>query len=40
MRIGDLVGIIPIHSCLTANLMGKYLTLDNKLLLHMNRSGV
>jgi len=29
-HIGDLVLVFPIHSCLTANLMGRYLTLDGK----------
>ena len=28
VKIGDLLFILPIHSCLTANLMGKYYTLD------------
>ncbi len=28
VTVGDIVAIIPIHSCLTANLMGHYLTLD------------
>ncbi len=27
LHIGDVIGIIPIHSCLTANLMGSYITL-------------
>ena len=26
-KVGDLVAVLPVHSCLTANLMGKYLTL-------------
>jgi len=28
VTVGDIVAIIPVHSCLTANLMGHYLTLD------------
>jgi len=28
VQVGDLVGILPVHSCLTANLMKKYLTLQ------------
>ena len=36
IMVGDLVGIIPIHSCLTANLMGKYLTTTGKEIYHMN----
>ena len=27
-QVGDLIGILPIHSCMTANLMGSYLTLE------------
>jgi D-serine deaminase-like pyridoxal phosphate-dependent protein len=29
--IGDLVAILPVHSCLTVNLMGQYLTLDGEI---------
>ncbi len=35
VNIGDLVGIIPVHSCLTANLMKGYTTLDNKHIDHL-----
>ncbi|MCD6200742.1 MAG: alanine racemase [Bacteroidales bacterium] len=35
---GDLIYILPVHSCLTANLMGKYLTTTGKELDHMNGS--
>ena len=31
-NIGDLVEIIPVHSCLTANLMGHYLTKEGELI--------
>lgn len=31
-KVGDLVEIIPVHSCLTANLMGHYLTTDGELI--------
>ncbi len=31
-KVGDLVGIIPVHSCLTANLMGRYLTLNGEMI--------
>ncbi|MCF7793057.1 MAG: alanine racemase [Candidatus Cloacimonetes bacterium] len=34
-KIGDVVGILPIHSCLTANLMGKYITLEGEEIHHM-----
>lgn len=30
IKIGDLLYILPIHSCLTANLMSKYYTLEGK----------
>lgn len=30
IKIGDVVGILPVHSCLTANLMKTYLTLDDQ----------
>lgn len=32
LKIGDLLGILPIHSCLTANLMKKYQTIDGEIL--------
>ena len=38
IKPGDLLGIIPVHSCLTANLMKGYLTLDNKMIDHMSRT--
>lgn len=31
-EVGDLVEIIPVHSCLTANLMGHFLTTDGELI--------
>lgn len=30
IKIGDLIGILPVHSCLTANLMREYITLDGE----------
>ncbi|MEL7144779.1 MAG: alanine racemase [Bacteroidota bacterium] len=36
IRVGDILGVIPVHSCLTANLMGKYLTTTGKEIHHMN----
>ena len=30
--IGDLIGIIPVHSCLTANLMANYLSIDDEII--------
>ena len=31
-NVGDLVEIVPIHSCLTANLMGHYITTEGELI--------
>ena len=36
IKPGDLLGIIPVHSCLTANLMKGYLTLDGEKIDHLN----
>lgn len=30
VKRGDVIGILPVHSCLTANLMRKYITLDGE----------
>ncbi len=30
IKIGDVLGVLPVHSCLTANLMKGYLTLDGE----------
>ena len=38
IKIGDLVGIIPVHSCLTANLMRTYLSTDNQKIDHISGS--
>lgn len=35
LQVGDVIGILPIHSCLTANLMGKYLTFEGEQFEHM-----
>jgi len=35
IQIGDVLGILPIHSCLTANLMKSYTILDGKQVSHM-----
>lgn len=37
-KIGDVMGVLPVHSCLTADLMKGYLTTDGEYLEHM--SGV
>jgi D-serine deaminase-like pyridoxal phosphate-dependent protein len=36
LSIGDIVGILPVHSCMTADLMGEYLTLDGQVIDHMS----
>jgi len=35
ISVGDVVGVLPVHSCLTANLMKFYITLDGKVLEQM-----
>jgi len=37
-QIGDLIGILPVHSCLTANLMGKFLTLGGDFIYQMDEN--
>ncbi len=32
IRIGDILGILPVHSCLTANLMKGYVTLEGEVI--------
>jgi D-serine deaminase-like pyridoxal phosphate-dependent protein len=32
VQVGDLIGVVPIHSCLTANLLKRYRSLDGDLL--------
>lgn len=36
VKTGDLLGIIPVHSCLTANLMGQYIDLKGNVIDHMS----
>lgn len=38
LRVGDVVGILPIHSCLTANLMKRYHTFDGQIFEHLERN--
>ncbi|HAA11370.1 MAG TPA: hypothetical protein DCE41_06555 [Cytophagales bacterium] len=35
IAIGDWIGILPVHSCLTADLMGHYKTLDGEPVDHL-----
>jgi D-serine deaminase-like pyridoxal phosphate-dependent protein len=30
VKSGDILGILPVHSCLTANLMKSYMTLEGE----------
>lgn len=34
VQVGDLLGILPVHSCMTADCMGEYLSLDGKKIDH------
>ena len=36
IQVGDLVGILPVHSCLTANLMKEYLSIDDEIIDHLS----
>ena len=36
IKVGDLIGVLPIHSCMTADLMGEYWTLEGERLDHMS----
>ena len=36
LKPGELVAVLPVHSCLTANLMRKYFTLDGEIIETMN----
>jgi D-serine deaminase-like pyridoxal phosphate-dependent protein len=38
VKIGDVLGILPIHSCMTADCMGEYMTLDGKMVDHAEGS--
>jgi D-serine deaminase-like pyridoxal phosphate-dependent protein len=34
VQVGDLLGILPVHSCMTADCMGSYLSLDGQVVDH------
>lgn len=34
-KIGEVIGVLPVHSCLTANLMRKYFTLEGEVIDHI-----
>lgn len=40
LNVGDFVYILPIHSCLTADLMGSYLTTDGKRITHLSEKKI
>lgn len=35
VKVGDLIPVIPIHSCLTADVMGKYQALSGEKIDHL-----
>uniref|UniRef100_UPI0040470B19 alanine racemase n=1 Tax=Roseivirga sp. TaxID=1964215 RepID=UPI0040470B19 len=37
IEVGDVLAILPIHSCLTANLMKSYLTFDGQVINHLEK---
>jgi D-serine deaminase-like pyridoxal phosphate-dependent protein len=39
VRVGDFIGILPIHSCLTVNLMREFYTLDGERIATLNSVG-
>ncbi len=40
IEIGELIGIIPVHSCLTANLMKEYLSTDDDVIDHLSGNNI
>jgi D-serine deaminase-like pyridoxal phosphate-dependent protein len=38
VKVGDLLGILPVHSCMTADCMGEYMTLDGNMVDHAEGS--
>ncbi|MCE7055546.1 alanine racemase [Algoriphagus sp. AGSA1] len=39
VKVGDILGILPVHSCMTADAMGEYMTLDGKMVDHAEGSA-
>jgi D-serine deaminase-like pyridoxal phosphate-dependent protein len=39
VKVGDLLGILPVHSCMTADCMGEYLSLDGRWIDHCEGQG-
>jgi D-serine deaminase-like pyridoxal phosphate-dependent protein len=38
VKVGDLLGILPVHSCMTADCMGEYMSLDGRKIDHCEGS--
>ena len=36
-KVGDVIGVLPVHSCMTADCLGEYLTLKGKTLDHYSK---
>jgi len=36
LNVGDIIGVLPVHSCMTADIMGQYSTFDGRLIDHMS----
>jgi D-serine deaminase-like pyridoxal phosphate-dependent protein len=39
IKVGDVLGVLPVHACMTADAMGEYMTLDGKMLEMMGKAG-
>jgi len=37
IKVGDVIGVLPVHACMTADVMGEYMTLDGKMLEMMKK---
>ncbi|KEO72347.1 alanine racemase [Anditalea andensis] len=40
IKIGDIIGILPIHSCMTADCMKEYKTLNGRMVDHLEGRGI
>ena len=38
-KVGDVLGILPVHSCMTADCMGEYYTLEGRRISMMRKAG-
>lgn len=39
-KVGELLGVLPVHSCMTADAMGSYLSLDGKIIDHCEGASI